>query len=129
MNELHGNFFSLHNDIFELGLPPSAFEVYCYLCRRANRKTNQCYPSFKTMSRELNMCVNTIQKSVGILADMGLIYTENTSVITKEGEKRKGTLRYTLLDFRPVLEEHRQRQLRQLELETARYNLSKNAMV
>ena len=129
MNELHRNFFALPNDIFELDLPPSAFKVYCYLRKCTNRNTHQCYPSFKTIGRELDMCVNTVQKSVGILADMGLIYTENTSVITKEGEKRKGTLRYTMLDHRPVLEEHRQRQLRQVELETAQYNLSKNAMV
>ena len=31
MSETKGNFFSLHNEIFELGLPPSAFMVYCYL--------------------------------------------------------------------------------------------------
>ena len=129
MNELHRNFFALPNDIFELDLPPSAFKVYCYLRKCTNRNTHQCYPSFKTIGRELDMCINTVQKSVSILADMGLIYTENTSVITKEGEKRKGTLRYTMLDHRPVLEEHRQRQLRQLEIETERYNLSKNAMV
>lgn len=100
MNKTHGNFFSLPNEILELDLPPSAFKVYCYFCRSANRKTHQCYPGFKTISKVLHMSVNTIQKSVGILADAGLIRTENTTVITRSGEKRNGTLLYTVLDGR-----------------------------
>lgn len=128
MNKTHGNFFSLPNEILELDLPPSAFKVYCYFCRSANRKTHQCYPGFKTISKVLHMSVNTVQKSVGILADAGLIYTENTTVITRSGEKRNGTLLYTVLDPRPVLEAYRQRQLYELEIETARQNYAKTAM-
>ena len=128
MNKTHGNFFSLPNEILKLDLPPSAFKVYCYFCRSANRKTHQCYPGFKTISKMLHMSVNTIQKSVGILADVGLIRTENTTVITRSGEKRNGTLLYTILDPRPVLETYRQRQLYELEIETARQNYAKTAM-
>lgn len=128
MNKTHGNFFSLPNEILELDLPPSAFKVYCYFCRSANRKPHQCYPGFKTISKMLHMSVNTIQKSVGILADAGLIRTENTTVIIRSGEKRNGTLLYTVLDSRPVLEAYRQRQLYELEIETARQNYAKTAM-
>ena len=128
MNKTHGNFFSLPKEILELDLPPSAFKVYCYFCRSANRKTHQCYPGFKTISKMLHMSVNTIQKSVGILADVGLIRTENTTVITRSGEKRNGTLLYTILDPRPALEAYPQRQLYELEIETARQNYAKTAM-
>lgn len=129
MNEARGNFFSLHNDIFELGLPPSAFMVYCYLQRCANRKTHQCYPSYTTISENLGLSVNTVQRAVRILADKGLIFTENTSVITKDGMKRNGTLLYTLPDPRPVLEAHHLAQLDRVELETARRSYEKAAMV
>ena len=129
MSKPHGNFFSLPNDIFELELPPSAFKVYCYLRRSANRKTHQCYPSYSTISETLHMSINTVQKSIGILVDADLIRTENTSVITKEGEKRNGTLLYTILDVGPVLEEAHQRKLQELKQETARWERSKTAMV
>ena len=129
MSKNHGNFFSLPNDIFELGLSPSAFKVYCYLRRNANRKTRQCYPSYNTISEALHMSINTVQKSIGILVDANLIRTENTSVITKEGEKRNGTLLYTILDVGPVLEEAHQRKMQELKQETARWERSKTAMV
>ena len=128
MSKTHGNFFSLPNDIFELDLSSSAFKVYCYLRRCANRKTRQCYPSYNTMGESLDMSVNTVRKCVCELADKGLISTENTSVITKKGEKRKGTLLYTILDIRPVLEEGHQRRIQELKLETARWERSKTDM-
>ena len=128
MSKAHGNFFSLPNDIFELSLSPGAFKVYCYLRCCANRKTNQCYPGYPTIGKVLDMSVNTVRKHVCELVDKGLIRTENTSVITKDGMKRNGTLLYTILDVRPILEEAHQRKIQNLKLETARRNCSKNAM-
>ncbi len=124
-----GNFFSLPNEVFELGLSPSAFLVYAFLRRCANRKTRQCYPSYETIGEAVGLSKNTVQKHVGQLVDKRLIATENTSVITKDGLKRNGTLRYTILDTRPVLEAHHQRKLRRLEMETAAWNRSKNGTV
>lgn len=114
-----GNFFSLPNEIFELGLSSSAFLVYSYLQRCANRKTRQCYPSYETIGEAVGLSKNTVQRCVCELADKGLIYTENTSVITKDGMKRNGNLLYTVLSAEEVVEAHRKRQLRQLDLETA----------
>lgn len=114
-----GNFFSLPNEIFELGLSSSAFLVYSYLQRCANGKTRQCYPSYETIGKAVGLSRNTVQKCVGELADKGLIYTENTSVITKNGMKRNGNLRYTMLPTEEVVEARHQRQLHRLELETA----------
>ena len=119
MSGTRGNFFSLHNEIFDLGLPPSAFLVYCYLQRCANRKTKQCYPSLETICSAVGLSRNTVQKAIRILADKGLIFTENTTVTTKDGRRLNGTLRYTMLDPGPVIEAHRQISLYQLELQTA----------
>ena len=129
MSKTHGNFFSLPNDIFELELTPSAFKVYCYLQCCADRKTHQCYPGYPTISEVLNMSVNTVRRCVCELVDKGLISTENTSVITKEGEKRNGTLLYTILDIRPVLEEQHRRKMEELKMATARWERSKNDML
>ena len=45
------------------------------------------------------MSVNTVQKYIFSLAEKGFISIEPTSVITKSGQKRNGTLRYTI---RPI---------------------------
>ena len=129
MSGTKGNFFYLHNEIFALGLPPSAFMVYCYLQRCADRKTRQCYPSYTTISDNPGFSVNTVQRAVRILADKGLIFTENTSIITRHGVKHNGTLLYTVLDPRPVIEAHHLAQLDKLELETERWNREKRAAV
>lgn len=128
MSKAHGNFFSLPNNIFELELSPGAFKVYCYLRCCANRKTNQCYPSYPTIGEVLDMSVNTVRKHVCELANKGLIRAENTSVITRNGLKHNSSLLYTILDVRPVLEKAHQRKIQKLKLETARRNCSKNAM-
>lgn len=128
MSETKGNFFYLHNEIFALGLPPSAFMVYCFLQKSANRKTKQCYPSLETICSAVGLSKNTVQKAIRILADKGLIFTENTSVITRYGEKHNGTLLYTVLDPRPVVEAHHLAQLDRLALETARCNYEKTAV-
>lgn len=72
------------------------------------------------------MSVNTVCKHVCELVNKRLISTENTSVITRNGLKHNGSLLYTILDVRPVLEEAHQRKIQNLKLETARWNRSKN---
>jgi len=57
--------------------------------------------------------------------DKGLISTENTSVITKKGIRRNGSLRYTIRPIKEAVEQYEQKQLRQLELDTANWNAEK----
>ena len=66
------------------------------------------------------MTENTVAKYISALERKGLIHTENTTVITKEGQKRNGNLLYTIAPFQDVLEAHYQRQLERLALETTR---------
>jgi len=119
------NYFPTPNEIFSLGLSPGEFAVYSYLLRCENRRTHQCWPSYKTIGTATKMSVNTVRKHICSLADKGLISTEDTSVFTRNGLKRNGTLRYTIQPFQNVLDAHHQNQLEELELATARWEHAK----
>ena len=54
---------------------------------------------------------NTVAKHVRLLEERGLIVTEHTTVITKQGVKRNGNLLYTLLPIHEVTERFYERQL------------------
>ncbi len=119
------NYFPTPNEIFSLGLSPGEFVVYSYLRRCENRRTHQCWPSYKTIGAATQMSVNTVRKHICTLADRGLISTEDTSVFTKAGLKRNGSLLYTICPFQEVLESHLQRQLCDLEMQTAEWKHAK----
>lgn len=61
------------------------------------------------------MSANTVRKYVTDLEERGLIVTESTSITTRDGHKRNGTLRYTILPIHNAVDLHNQRQLRRLE--------------
>ena len=111
-----GNFFSLPNEIFLLGLSPGELAVYCYLRRCENRKTHQCWPSYKTIGDAVGMCENTVSKYIQKLSERGLIAVEPTKVTTKTGVTRNGTLRFTLLPTQNVIAQHYEEKLQELEL-------------
>ena len=114
------NTFPFPNDIFMLGLCPGELAVYAYLRRCENRKTHQCWPSYKTISKAVSMSENTVAKHVGNLEHKGLIRTEPTTVTTKAGKKRNGNLMYTILPIEEVIDRYIQRKLDELELATLR---------
>ena len=111
-----GNFFSLPNEIFLLGLSPGELAVYCYLRRCENQKTHQCWPSYKTIGDAVGMCENTVSKYIQKLSERGLIAVEPTKVTTKTGVTRNGTLRFTLLPPQNVIAQHYEKKLQELEL-------------
>ena len=115
-----GNFFSLPNEIFLLGLSPGELAVYCYLRRRENQRTHQCWPSYKTIGDAVAMCVNTVSRHVKKLEECGLIAVEPTKVTTKAGVTRNGTLQFTLLPSQNVIARHYEEKLAELELATER---------
>lgn len=121
------NTFPFPNEIFILGLCPGELAVYSYLLCCANRKTGQCWPSYKTIGRAVGMTENTVAKYAGSLERKGLIQTENTTVTTKAGIKRNGNLLYTVSPFQDVLEAHYHQQLERLAHETARTQLQLGA--
>ena len=114
------NTFPFPNDIFMLGLCPGELAVYAYLRRCENRKTHQCWPSYKTIGKAVGISENTVSKYIGELVDKGLISAEYTSVITRSGKKRNGNLLYTILPIQEVVDRCVQRKLDELELATMR---------
>ena len=126
-SDLLKNTFPFPNEIFILGLCPGELAVYSYLLCCANRKTGQCWPSYKMIGKAVGMTENTVAKYVNSLEHKGLIHTEPTTVTTKAGIKRNGNLLYTVSPFQDVLEAHYQQQLELLALETARARFQPNA--
>ncbi len=106
------NYFPLPNEIFCLGLCSGEISVYSYLLRCENRKTFQCWPSYRTIGCALKMSRNTVKKYVDMLEKKRLITTEYTDVITKQGIKRNGNLKYTIRPFHEALEYFYQKQLK-----------------
>lgn len=113
-------FFPLPNEIFSLGLSPGALAVYSYLLYCEDRKTYQCYPSYTSIGKSVSMSVNTVRKYVVELEERGLVVTEPTSIVTSDGRKRNGSLRYTILPIQNAVDLHNRRQLRQLGETTER---------
>ena len=109
------NYFMVPNEIFSIGLDFREISLYSYLLRCENRKTYQCYPSYRTIGDAVGMSRNTVCKYVRSLEEKGLIRTERTSIVLRNGRKRNGSLLYTLLPWRHAVEQFHQRQLAMAE--------------
>ena len=119
------HFFSLPNEIFLLGLAHGELAVYCYLKYLENRKTHQCWPSYRTIGSAVGMSENTVRKYVLALEERGLIVTEPTDVRLKSGRRRNGNLKYTLPSIQEVLRDYYARQRSTLEAQTERQRVQK----
>ncbi len=117
--------FTLPNELFSLELNSAEISIYAYLLYCEDRKTHQCWPSYKRIAKEVGLSPKTVWKYIIELVDKGLISTENTTVITKKGVKRNGSLRYTIQPIQEAVELYHRRQLRKLELDAARWKAAK----
>ena len=72
-------YFTLPNEIFTLGLDQGEIAVYAYLLFCEDRKTYQCWPSFKRIGQCTGMSPNTVRKYVHRLEEKRLIDTEKTT--------------------------------------------------
>ena len=120
-----GNFFSLPNEVFLLGLSAGELVVYSFLKRCENRKTHQCWPSIKTIGQAVRMSENTVRKYIRQLEERGLITTEPTEVLTKSSGRRNGNLLFTLRPIQEVVNEYYARQLENVELAAERQRIAK----
>ena len=105
------NFFPVPNAIFDLGLHHMEINIYAYLLRIEDRRTYQCHPSYATIGKAVGMSRNTVRKYVQELEERGLIRTERTSIITRDGRKQNGSLLYTILPIQFSIDQFYQRQL------------------
>lgn len=115
------NYFMVPNETFSLGLNFREISLYTYLLRCEDRETYQCYPSYKTIGKAIRMSENTVAKYVRQLEEKGFIYTESTIMQSKDGKPLNGNLRYTIRPIQGAVEAFYERQLRQVEEDTARY--------
>ena len=119
-----GNFFSLPNEVFLLGMSAGELAVYSFLKRCENRKTHQCWPSIKTIGQAVGMSENTVRKYIRHLEERALITTEPTEVITKSNGRRNGNLLFTLRPIGEVIDDHYASQLEELELTAERQRVA-----
>lgn len=105
------DYFPLPNEIFCLRLSYGEIAVYSYLLYCENRKSYQCYPSYRSIGKALKMSRNTVSKYVQLLVDKELISTEPTSIFTKDNKKLNGNLLYTILPIEQAKEYFYKRQL------------------
>ena len=114
------HYFPLPNEIFSLGLCFGEIAVYAYLMYCEDRKTFQCHPSYRTIGRAVRLSWNTVKKYVTALEQKHLITTEPTTIRTKGGEKRNGSLLYTIRPIEEAKEYDYQLQLERADLQRTR---------
>ena len=118
--------YSIPNEIMILGLSAGAIAVYNYLLYVEDRKTYQCYPSYKTIGKALKIkSKGTVAKYVRELEDKCLIYTEPTEVILKDGKKRNGNLKYTIRPIQDAIEHYHHEQMKNVNEVAARAKAQK----
>lgn len=69
------------------------------------------------------MSRNTVRKYVQKLEERGLIRMERTAVTLKDGRKRNGMLRYTILPPKQTVEQHNRHQLYLAEVAAERQRM------
>ena len=120
------NQFIMPNQIMQLDLNATALAIYFYLRYIEDRKTYQCYPSYRTIGKALNIkSITTVAKYVRELEDKCLIYTEPTEIILKNGKKQNGNLKYTIRPIQDAVEYFHQQQMKKFQEELAREKAQK----
>lgn len=90
---MNGNYFTLPNQIFDEGLTACEFVVYSYLVKCSD-KSHRCFPSRRTIGRQCNISVSTVDKALNGLIDKGLI--DKTSRFDFAKEQQQLSNIYTL---------------------------------
>lgn len=76
------------------------------------------------MAKVLHLSRNTAAKHMRLLEEHGLIITEWTQIQMKNGIRKNGNLRYTIVLTHEVLEQCYQRQMTELERQRVQQKLS-----
>ena len=119
------HYYLVPNEVFNLGLSSHEIAVYNYLLRCEDRRTYQCHPSYRTIGRAVRLSENTVRKYVTSLEEKGLIRTEPSTIITKDGRVRNGSLIYTIRPIQEALELKYHRQFLQAERDIERAKAEK----
>ena len=127
-NPAVGHFFPLPNAIFHLGLSAEEIATYAYLLYCEDRKTFQCYPSFSTIGNHIGKTKNSVKKYVDGLRDKGLISTQTTKKIAKDGAVLNGNLLYTILPIQNGIDVYNETQMYHAKIEFERQKVRRRAI-
>jgi predicted transcriptional regulator len=119
------HYYLVPNEVFNLGLSSHEIAVYNYLLRCEDRRTYQCHPSYRTIGKAVQLSENTVRKYVAGLEEKGLIHTEPSTITTKDGRVRNGSLIYTIRPIQEALERNYQRQFLRAERDIERAKAEK----
>ena len=119
------HYYLVPNEVFNLGLSSHEIAVYNYLLRCEDRRTHQCHPSYRTIGKAVQLSENTVRKYVAGLEEKGLIHTEPSTITTKDGRVRNGSLIYNIRPIQEAMEQNYQRQFRQAEESVERARVQK----
>ena len=90
------------NEVFNLDLDPYEFMILSYMVRRMN-SDSECWPSFKTMSKDLGISVSTLEDRVAKMIKRGLI---SVSKHTAEGKHQNNVYTLWSLENPEVYQNH-----------------------
>ena len=124
----NGNYFTLPNVVFQLGLSTGELATYAYLLRCEDRKNYQCHPSYKTIGQAIGKTKNAVKTYVDSLRDKGLIETKPTTKTAKDGTVLNGSLLYTILPIENAIREYNERQIYLSEIESRRQKIRQLAL-
>lgn len=116
----NSNYFLVPNEVFVLGLDHGELSVYLYLLYCEDRATYQCHPSYNTIGEAIGMSKKTVQKYVRSLENKHLISTEYTTITTKDGRMRNGSLLYTIRPIKDALQHYYEIKFREIADEKLR---------
>ena len=98
------------NEVFNLGLSSHEIAVYNYLLRCGIRGTYHCHPSYHTIGRAVHLSETPCGSMWPVWREKGLIRTEPSTITTKDGRVRNGSLIYNIRPIQEALELNYQRQ-------------------
>lgn len=67
------NFFIISNRIFDLGLKPIPFSVYCCLVKHRDEKSGSCFPSRKRIAQLCGISLQSVDNALKEIEGIGLI--------------------------------------------------------
>ncbi|MEE3427749.1 MAG: helix-turn-helix domain-containing protein [Ruminococcus sp.] len=94
--DMNKNYFLLPNEVFFMELSSGEIAVYAFLLKCEDKKTYQCYPSYRTIGNNIGASINSVKKYVEALERKNLISTESTSIMRRDFLKLNGNLLYTI---------------------------------
>ena len=91
--------------------PPVRLRCTSTCCATRTARRTDAIRSEATIAKKLHLSRNTVAKQVRLLEERGLIVTEHTSIIMRDGRKQNGSLLYTILPIQFSIDLFYQRQM------------------